>query len=178
MTAKGGTKGPAEELEVSPSPSPMDGYVFLSPEWIREVLRLVQCARRSNESFRRLATGFTLKVAYVIEDLPRELRGYYNGSEKAVVFVQLEKGTVRRFQISPEMPADAPDFTIFSNYKTAKRIFQGELTPGSSFIERLVRVEPLSKVYRKPKFAARSIVAGNLILKFARKARTVFVPEW
>ncbi len=158
--------------------SPMNGYVFLTPDWIREVLRLVQCARRRNESFRRLASDFTLNLAYVIQGLPKDLRPYYQGCEQAVIFVQLEKGTVRRFQIGAHPPAEKVDFTVFSDYAVAKRIFQGELTPGSSFINRQLRVEPLHRVYRSPKFAARSIVAGNLILKFARRARTVFVPEW
>lgn len=156
----------------------MNGFVFLTPDWIREVLRLVQSARRQNESFRRLASRFTLKLAYVVQGLPRELRSYYQGADQAVIFVQLEKGAVRRFEISAHPPADKVDFTIFSDYSVAKRIFQGELAPGSSFINRLLRVEPLHKIYRNPKFAARSIVAGNLILKFARRARTVFVPEW
>lgn len=158
--------------------TPVDGYIFLTPDWIREVLRLVQAARRRNESFRRLAREFSLNLAYVIEGLPTELRSYYGGSERAVIAVQLDKGSVRRFQIGSQPPAEDVDFTIFSDYSVAKRIFQGELTPGSSFINRQLRVEPMWKIYRRPKFAARSIVVGNLILKFARRARTVFVAEW
>lgn len=173
-----GTDYPDSPVAGGAGAAAMNGFVFLSPDWIREVLRLVQCARRRNESFRRLAGSFTLKLAYVIQGLPAELRSYYEGADQAVIFVRLEKGAVRRFEISTQPPAEKVDFTIFSDYAVAKRIFQGELTPGSSFINRLLRVEPLNKIYRSPKFAARSIVAGNLILKFARRARTVFVPEW
>ncbi len=158
--------------------TPTDGYIFLTPDWIREVLRLVQAARRSNESFRRLARNFTLNLVYVIEKLPSQLRTYYQGSDQATIFVELEKGAVRRFRIGCELPAEKVDFTIFSDYKVAKQVFQGELTPGSSFINRLLRVEPLAAVYRKPKLTARAIVVGNLIVKFARRARTVFLPDW
>lgn len=168
----------SENRDPDCGPKGVDEFVFLSPEWIREVLRLVQCARRHNESFRRLAREFSLKLAYVVTDLPKELQRYYDGSSQLVIFVQLDKGTVRRFEVRPELPGEECDFTVYTEYGVAKRIFQGDLTPGSSFINRLVRVEPLSKVYRRPKFAARSIVVGNLILKFARRARTVFVPEW
>ncbi len=79
--------------------TPADGYIFLTPEWIREVLRLVQAARRSNESFRRLARNFSLNLMYVVEKLPGQLQTYYQGSDRATIFVELEKGVVRRFQI-------------------------------------------------------------------------------
>lgn len=164
---------------VGPKPiSAADGHLFLTPEWIREVLRLVQAARRNNESFRLLTRGFTLNVAYVVQSLPEQLRAFYGGADQAVVFVQLEKGAVRRFEIGAHLPSQAVDFTISSDYRIAKRIFQGELTPGSSFINRLVHVEPLEKLSRRPKFAARAIVVGNLILKFARRAQTVYLPGW
>jgi len=151
------------------------GYLFLSPEWVHEVTRVVQAARRTDEDFRKLAADFSLSLAYLITDIPRELQERYGGSQ-AVIFIQLDKGTVRKLRIGAELPQEKVDFTLISDYSVAKQIFQGELNPATSFINRQFRVEPLSKVYQRPKFAAKSVVAGNAILKIARRVPTVFSP--
>jgi len=152
-----------------------DTHVFLSPQWVHEVTRVVQGARRTDENFRKLAKGFSLSLAYLISELPQELREQYGGNQVAI-FIQLDKGTVRRLQIGTELPQEKIDFTVASSYNVAKQIFQGELNPATSFINRQFRVEPLKRVYQRPKFAAKSIVTGNLILKIARQVPTVFLP--
>lgn len=151
-----------------------DGYVFLSPEWIYEVTRVVQAARRTDENFRKLASRFSLSLTYLVTDIPQGLQERYGGSQ-SVVFVQLEKGTVRKLWIGTEPPMETVDFTVTTNYDVAKQIFLGELNPATSFINRQLKVEPLAKVYKRPRFTAKSIVTGNAILKIARQVPTLFL---
>lgn len=161
-------RGQTEEGPVAAS-----AYVFLSPEWVHEVTRVVQAARRMDENFRKLASRFSLSLTYLVTDIPQGLRECYGGSQ-SVVFVQLERGTVRKLWIGTELPAEKPDFTVATNYDVAKQIFLGQLNPATSFINRQLKVEPLSRVYQRPRFAAKSIVTGNAILKIARQVPTLF----
>jgi len=45
-------------------------FMFLSPEWIREALRAVQGARSKDEEFSKLASDYSLNLAYIITDAP------------------------------------------------------------------------------------------------------------
>ncbi|MBI4464438.1 MAG: hypothetical protein HY647_07010 [Acidobacteria bacterium] len=153
-----------------------DRTCFLSPEWVREVTRVVQSARKTDENFRKLADDFSLKLLYRVSNLPPEVSEHYGGGTQAVIFVQLEKGTVRKIQIGTQAPEETADFTVASDYTVVRKIFQGELNAATSFINREFQVEPVATFYARPKFVAKSIVTGNRILKIARQVPTVFAP--
>ncbi len=148
-------------------------YQFLSPEWVYEVTRVVQAAQVKDKDFGELASGFSLTLAYQITDVPLGLSEQYGGSQ-LIILVNLNKGKVRKLTIGTELPEENADFTITSSYDVAKRIFLGELNAATSFISRELKIEPMSRVYRDPRFTAKSIVTGNLILKLARQVPTVF----
>jgi hypothetical protein len=92
-----------------------------------------------------------------------------------VIFVRLHNGTVQKLGIGTRLPlGEKVDFTILSGYKEAKRIFTGETNPASAFVNRQIQVKPIREVYRRPRFTARSIVGGNLMLKVIRNIPTTF----
>lgn len=153
-----------------------EGYIFLSPEWVHEVTRVVQSARGADPNFRKLTQGFSLSLVYLITELPQVLREQHNGAQLAIL-VQLDKGTVRKLWLGITAPGDSVDFTVSSNYGLAKRIFAGEVNPATAFIDREIKVEPLRKVYQRPRFTARAITAGNALLKIARRVPTLFPPD-
>ncbi|MBI2862130.1 MAG: hypothetical protein HYX89_04850 [Chloroflexi bacterium] len=150
--------------------------LFLSPKWVHEVTRVIQGARRKDKEFGKLASGFSLSLAYLITDVPEEVRELYGG-DKVAVFLILDKGTIRKLSVGTELPGDNSDFTVTSNYQVAKKVFLGELNAATSFINKEIRVEPLSRIYRDPPFTAKSIVTGNKVLKIARAVPTVFPAE-
>jgi putative sterol carrier protein len=148
---------------------------FLSPEWIHKVTAVIQGTRSKDENFRKLTSGYSLNLAYVLTDLPLKLRELYSNNNQAVLFVQLDKGRVKKLEIGTELPKEKTDFTITSTYNVVKQIFAGELNPASTFISGQLKVEPLSRVYSRPRFTAKSIVAANAMLKLARQVPTGFV---
>jgi hypothetical protein len=152
----------------------VDGYVFLSPEWVDEVTRVVQFARKNNQYFRNLAAGFSLSLAYLVHGIPRELGDRYRGGSQAAIFVQLDKGTVRRIQVGRDLPEEKVDILVASNYRVARKILQGKSSPSISFANRQLKVQRVARVFQRPAFTARSIVAANMIVKMARKVPTVF----
>lgn len=149
-------------------------YVFLTPQWVHEVTRVVQAARSTDKSFGKMAQGFSLTLLYLIAELPPGLKEQYNGSQLAVL-VQLEKGMVKKLQLGTEVPKDKVEFTVSSNYGVARQIFLGETNPATAFIDRQIKVEPLSRVYQRPRFTAKAIVTGNALLKIARRVPTVYL---
>jgi putative sterol carrier protein len=151
--------------------------IFLSQEWIREVTKAVQAARVSDEEFRRMTSNFTLNLLYKISGLPAGLRQLYSGKDGICFFIKLEKGGVRKLQIGTEVPNEKIDFTVSSNYDVAKRIFTGELNLATAFFNHQFKVEPQSRLYRNPRFAARAIVVGNRIFKIARQVPTHFLSD-
>jgi putative sterol carrier protein len=150
--------------------------LFLSPEWIHEVTSTVQGARAKDEEFRKLTSGYSLNLVYVLSELPFKLKKLYSG-KKIVLSVQLDKGRVKKLDIGTELPDGKIDFTIHSDYSIAKQIFTKQLNPATAFINRQLKVEPLSTVYRRPRFTAKSIVAGSQIIEFARQVPTRFVQD-
>lgn len=172
MSEAGTLAGPVARVEAASN----DGPVFLSHEWAHHVVKLVQGSRARDEEFKKLTSGFTLSLLYLITDLPPGVGSLCRGTQVAI-FVQLDKGTVRKLQVGTEIPREKPDFTIASSYEVAKQIFQGELNAATSFISRQIRVEPLDRMYRRPRFTARAVVTGNQILKIARQVPTVFPQE-
>ncbi len=166
MSANDG-KGPA---------SSANGQLFLSPPWIREVVKTVQTVRRGDSYLKQLTTGFTLRVAYRINGIPRELSKHYGGGNRAVIQVQLQKGMPRDIRIGAECSDGKVDFTVTIDYQVARQLFQGELGPATAFLNQRFQVEPRHKLYLRPQLAAKSIVAGNVILRIARRVPTVFIP--
>ena len=164
------------DKDLEGGPAIGDSRTFLAPEWVREVARVVQGARKTDAEFKKLATGFSLRLLYLITDIPQELREVYSDSQ-VVVSVQLDRGTVRKLRIGAEPSEEKSDFTVTSDYGVARKIFTGEMNAATSFINRQFKVEPLRRLYRNPRFAAKSIVTGNAILKIARQVPTTFLPE-
>lgn len=157
-------------------PEASRGYPFLSREWVHEATHVVQAARTSNKEFGKLIEGFTVNLLYLITDFHPNLAAFY-GSSQLAIFVKIDKGKVRKLLVGGEPPREKIDFTVASDYSVAKRLFLGELNPATSFVNRQIKVEPLSRVYQRPRFTAKSIVAGNAILRIVRKVPTVFLPE-
>ncbi len=148
-------------------------YLFLSKEWIYALTRAIEEAKREDAEFGELTKGFTLTVKYVITGLPKELREMY-GSDKVVVYIKLVEGVLKRLSIGPQAEETEADFTVESRYEVAKALFSGRLNLGSAFVGRKIEVSPLRKLYLNPKFAAKSVVTANAILKIAAKMPTRF----
>lgn len=148
--------------------------MFLSPEWVHEAVRVVQSARGKDEEFRKLTSGYSLNLAYVVTDVPSRLKEIYH-SEQIILFTQLDKGTVKNFEILTKPPAEKIDFTIRSSYSVVKQIFLEQLSATTAFMNRQLKVEPFSMVYRRPRFTAKSIIVGNMILKFCKQIPTDYI---
>jgi len=146
--------------------------LFLSPEWVREVARAVEAARRSDEYFRKLSSTFSLSVVYSISGLPAPLRPFYGGKGEATIFVDLVKGRLRKLEVGDSACPERADFLVTSDYATVWRIFRGQLSPTRAFAERLLRVEPTASLYRRPGFTARSLVVAGIVLRQARRVAT------
>ncbi|PUA31593.1 MAG: hypothetical protein B9J98_05875 [Candidatus Terraquivivens tikiterensis] len=74
------------------------------------------------------------------------------------------------------MPEGAsPDYTVESTYDVAKRIFSGELSPGTASVSRLVKVKPLTRVYSNPAFTAKSLVLFAALLRVIRDVPTRWI---
>lgn len=147
-------------------------YTFLNQDWIHEVTRVVQGARAKDEDFRKATADYSLDLLYVIKDLPDKLKVAYQTDGLITLFVKLDKGVVQKLVIGTETPEEKVDFTVTSSYGTAKDIFNEILNPATAFINRHIKVEPMATVYKRPRFTAQSIIAGNMILKYARQVPT------
>ncbi len=152
-------------------------FIFLSQEWLREVTKAVQAARVRDEEFKRLTSNYTLNLLYKVSELPNEISRLYSNKDQLTFFIKLEKGVVRKLHIEAEAPNESVDFTVLSSYSIAKQIFTGELNLATAFFNRQFKVEPQSKIYRSPRFAARAIVVANRIFKIAREVPTDFISD-
>ncbi len=150
-----------------------EGMLFLSPEWVHEAVRTVQAARSADKSFDEMTHDFSLTLQYMVTDLPQRLRDIHGGPQLAIM-VQLHRGTVKSLQLGTEVSGDKKDFTVTTNYTAAKRMFSGEANPATAFIDREITVEPLRRVYQRPKFTAKAIVTANALLKIAKRVPTIF----
>ena len=148
--------------------------LFLSPQWVHEAVRVVQSARAKDGEFKKLTSGYSLNLAYVITDIPPKLQELYS-SDKIILFIQLDKGVVKNFEILTKPPDEKIDFTITSSYSVVKQIFLEKLSATTAFLNRQLKVEPFSMVYRRPRFTAKSIVVGNMILRFCRQIPTNYI---
>ena len=149
-------------------------YIFLSSEWVHEMTRVVQAARSTDKDFGELTRGFSLSLVYLISELPQELREMHDGS-RLVILVQLDQGAVKKLWLGTEVPVKKKDFTVSSTYDLAKRIFLGEINPATAFIDRKIKVDPMRRVYLRPRFTAKAIVTGNKLIKIARQVPTSFI---
>jgi len=150
-----------------------ESYLFLSHEWVHEVTRIVQSARGCDSSFKKVTQSFSLSLLYLITELPQKLTALHNGSQIAIL-VQVDKGTVRKLVVGAVTPDEKVDFTIKSKYDLAKRIFTGEINAAVAFIDREIEVEPMHKIYQRPRFTAQAITSGNALLKVAQRIPTIY----
>lgn len=150
------------------------GYVFLSPEWIREVAQAVELARSTNLYFKNLSAGLSFSMAYLVRNLPPWLKLWYDGADQAVIFSRFHKGAVRQLEIGRELPDAKIELLLASDYKAAERLFLGKSSPMSSFLNGHLKVEPVNGFRRWPKLAATSVLAAGMALKSARHVPTVF----
>jgi len=150
--------------------------LFLSPEWVHQAAAAAQTARQTDREFAEMVSVFNLSLLYVITELPQELRNSENG-DRLPIFVRLEKGGVRQLQIGADVPKEKIDFTVTSRYSVAKQIYTGQINVGTAFVNRMLDLEPMSKVYEDTKFTATSIVAGNRLIKIIRQIPTSFASE-
>ncbi len=148
--------------------------LFLSPEWVHEITKVVQGSIARDENLKKMTSGYSLNLAYVFKELPLKLGELYSNGQQLVLFVQLDGGKVKRLWIRTELPEEKVDFTISSDYSVVNQIFRGKLNPATAFINRQLKVEPMSRVYRRPKFTAKSIVIANQLLKIAMQVPTRF----
>jgi putative sterol carrier protein len=151
-----------------------EDLLFLSPKWVHEATKVVQGSIAKDKNLKKLTSDYNLDLAYVFTGLPVGLSELYSNKQQLVLFVQLDRGRVKKLQIRTEAPDTKVDFTIFSEYSIVSQIFQGKLNPATAFVNRQLKVEPLSRVYRRPKFTAKSIVVANQLFKIAMQVPTKF----
>ena len=159
--------------EEKPASRVQNGHLFLSPVWIRKVAQAVHLARGTDPYFRDLATGFSLKLALVIRQIPRSLWTIHGGSQ-TVTSVWIEKGAVRRIQFSAAPPPGKADCVVVSDYRAAKRIIQGKSSLTGCFLTRQLTVQSNNAYWRRPGLVAKSILAANMVVRIARQVPTVF----
>lgn len=147
--------------------------LFLSPDWVDQAVKTVQLARVTDKQFRGLVRGLTLDLVYLIWDIPPSLRSFYS-ADRLTIFVELERGKLRNIWSGTEAPSKEADFTVGSDYETFKRIYVGQINAATAFVNRDIKVEPMSRIYRNPAFSARSISTGNHMLRILQQVPTAF----
>lgn len=150
-----------------------NSLLFLSPAWVDEAVKAVQLARVTDKQFRKLVSGLTLDLIYVITGVPSTLRDLY-GDDNLIIFVELKAGKLRNIRSGTAAPDRDADFTVTSDYKTFKQIYVGQINAATAFINRDVKVEPMARLYRNPAFSARSISTGNSMIRILQQVPTVF----
>lgn len=150
-----------------PKKKPIE-YMFLSKEWIKKAVAAIEQAKATDKNVMAQASEFSLSIAYTIEKLPQKLKELYD-SEKIRIYLELDQGELKRFTIGTEAPkGKKPDFVVTSEYEVAKKNFQGELNPISTFMKRRIKVEPWKKLYLNPRFSAKALSTVNTLLKVIR----------
>ncbi len=162
---------------IAGGPSAPETFLFLSPEWVRQVIRTVESAKQNDPALRARLSDYTVNVHYIVRNVPPHLRPWYGKDGQAEIFVELKKGSVRRVFIGRKPARARPDLIVTVEYKVARKLFLGQLSPAVSFINRRVKAEPVNGFRHWPKLAAKSIVTGSQVLKLARKVPTRFEPR-
>lgn len=148
-------------------------YLFLSPEWVHEAVKMIQAERSTDRDFAKQTRDFSLRLIYVVTELPDKLRSNDSGP-RLVVMIELERGVVRDLWVGTDIPDGKSDFTVTTSYETAKQMFLGKANPATTFVDGNIKVEPLRRVYQRPRFTARAIVTANAMLRIARRLATDF----
>ncbi|NIN51921.1 MAG: hypothetical protein GTO23_01960 [Nitrososphaeria archaeon] len=134
----------------------------------------IERAKAADEKISQMASEFSLSVAYLVKNLPQELREQYRNKE-VIAYIELDHGALKSFTIGTEVPkGKKPDFTVESEYEVAKQNFLGELNPISTFIKRRIKVEPARKLYLNPSFSAKSLTTIIALLQVMRDVPTRF----
>ena len=149
------------------------GYLFLSPEWVREVASAVQVAQRRDGYFRKLASAFTMKFACLVRSLPSGLRERYGAGDTVVIVVHLRKGSAEKVDVGGELPPHRVNLIVESDYDLAKRIVLGQASAAGSFLSGKVRVRPVDGRPR-PSAISTSLVTASEVVKIARQVPTTF----
>lgn len=152
-------------------------YAFLSPAWVDEVVRVVETAKKNDPLLRGRISDYSLTIQYIIQHVPPHIQRWSSGDGQAEIFVQLDRGSVRRVAMGRKPAKTDVDLIVTVEYEVAKKLFLGRLSPAVSFINRRVKAKPANGFRNWPKLAARSIVTGSMILKLARKVPTQFEPQ-
>lgn len=152
-----------------------NGSLFLSKAWMDKIVSAIEDARAIDPELMAKTSEFSLSVAYVVENLPQKLKDLYK-SDKVVIYVEMEKGNLKQFNVGKEMPNEKfTDFIVTTNYEIAKKNFQGELNLLSTFIKRLVKVSPWRKISMNPTFTIKSLATMLALMKVMREVPTRYL---
>ena len=151
-------------------------YVFLTLEWIHRAAEAVQSARQTDAYLKHLLADYSLRVTYIVGDLPDWMRRRYEGACQAVVCVRLHRGSVREIRLAGTKTSNEADLVVNLSFDTAKNLFLGELSPARAILNRQVTAKPAAGFRRWPMIAAHSLVTASIVLKAVRKVPTVFKP--
>jgi len=152
-----------------------NGSLFLSKEWMDKIVSAIEDARAIDPELMAKTSEFSLSVAYVVENLPEKLKDLYK-SDKVVIYVEMEKGNLKQFNVGTEMPNEKfTDFFVTTKYEIARKNFQGELNLLSTFIKRLVKVSPWRKISMNPMFTIKSLATMIALMKVMREVPTIYL---
>jgi putative sterol carrier protein len=152
------------------------GLLFLSKEWVSKAIAEIEKAKKYNEEVRRKTSEFTVKIAYIVTDIPNILGELYD-SKDIVIFIGLDEGRLTEFKVEGDIPSnmvEGVDYTIESDYETLKKIFMGKINVVSAYINKLVKIRPLHKLYINPRFTAKSLTTVSLLLNILRENMDTF----
>ena len=149
-------------------------YVFLTPEWIYRAAEVIESAKQADVYFKNLLADYSLRVTYIIRDIPDWMTDRYEGGSQAVVRVRLHRGAVQAIRLGNAKTSDEADLVVNLSYETAKSLFLRELSPARAILSRDVRAEPAAGFRRWPKIAAHSLVTAGRVLRTVRRVPTVF----
>lgn len=146
--------------------------LFLSPEWIDEVVASLRKSTRTDPYLKNILSAFTMRIVFVVQDLPDELREYYE-SDQAVIYARVEKGAIAKLKLAGELPGERYQMQVTCEYQLAQKIITGKASPVASFLKRRLLVEPVN-FPQWPKYVPKARIAVNLLLKLARRIPATF----
>jgi len=152
-----------------------EAHVFLSPEWIQDVVQAARVAGRTDVYFRNLAGDLSFRLIYTVRDIPDLLKKHYGGHGQVAIFVELQDGVVRESLVGEDLRERKIHLRITSNYQVARNLFVGKGGLMGSFLRGNLKVEPADGFHRWPQLATKSLLAAKVFLQLARKVPTTFV---
>ncbi len=154
-----------------------EAHAFLSPEWIRAVIQAVEVAGRTDPYFRNLTGDLSFSLIYTVRDIPGVLRKQHDGRDEVEIFVELQRGIVRKSLVGGDLSGQRIHLRLMSDYQIARKLFVGKGSLLTSFLRGKLKVEPVESFHRWPQLATKSVLAAGAFLRLARKVPTVFVPQ-